>query len=527
LQQGERLLKLGAYDRAIVALRTALAADPDNALIYERLRSAAIAGKYPDAAVDLSASLVELYARRGDMGAANTRLDELLALAPDDARGARLATLLGRDKVAPTQQTTWGDRLRSLLGIAVLLGAAYALSNNRARISLRVVLWGLGMQAVFALIILRTDLGHGLFDGARVAIEKVLSYTDAGASFLFGNLYGGIAATATSGPVMYTDGVSGDPKALGFVFAFHVLPTIIFFGALMSVLYHLGVIQLVVRGIAKVMQRAMGTSGAESLSAAGNIFVGQTEAPLLVRPYLRDMTRSELMAVMCGGFATVAGGVLAAYVRFGIDAGHLLAASVMSAPASLLVAKVIYPETEVSKTASGSPASFEKTTANVIDAATSGASDGMRLAVNVGAMVLAFIALIALVDGILGGVSGGNVSLRVLFGWIFYPLSWCMGVHTQDLLAFGNLLGTKLAVNEFVAYIELGNLHTTFTARSFTIATYALCGFANFSSIGIQIGGISGLAPERRGDLARIGLKAMLGGAIASWITACVAGILL
>ena len=328
----------------------------------------------------------------------------------------------------------------------------------------------------------------------------------------------------------YIDGMSGDPRGLGYIFAFHVLPTIIFFGALMSVLYHLNIVQTVVRGVAWVMQKTMGTSGAESLSAAGNIFVGQTEAPLLIKPYVPEMTRSELMAVMCGGFATVAGGVLAAYVRFGISAGHLISASVMSAPAALVVAKILYPEKEVAKTADGAQAEFEKGTTNVIDAAATGAADGLKLALNVAAMLLAFIALIALLNGILGWVGGWfglSLSIKTIFGWMFYPLSWCMGVDNQDLLSFGNLLGTKIAINEFVAYVELGALHHQMTPRSFTIATYALCGFANFSSIGIQIGGISAIAPGRRMDLAKIGLKAMIGGAIASWITACIAGILL
>jgi CNT family concentrative nucleoside transporter len=329
---------------------------------------------------------------------------------------------------------------------------------------------------------------------------------------------------------MFTDGTSGDLAGLGLVFAFHVLPTIIFFGALMSVLYHLNVVQVVVRGIAWVMQRAMKTSGAESLSVAGNIFVGQTEAPLLIKPYVGDMTMSELMAVMCGGFATIAGGVLAAYVRFGIDAGHLLAASVMSAPAALVCAKLLWPETETPKTAGGAVQRIEKTTANLIDAAATGAADGLRLAANVAAMLIAFIALIALLNGALGAVGSlldADLSLRSIFGVVFYPLSWCMGVSPQDLTAFGNLLGTKIAINEFVAYVELGAEKATMTPRSFTIATYALCGFANFSSIGIQIGGISAIAPTRRTDLARLGLKAMIGGAAASWLTACVAGILL
>jgi len=275
----------------------------------------------------------------------------------------------------------------------------------------------------------------------------------------------------------------------------------------------------------------MGTSGSESLSAAANIFVGQTEAPLVIKPYIHGMTMSELMAVMVGGFATVAGGVLAAYARFGIDPGHLLAASVMSAPAALVIAKIMYPETALSKTQGGAVQTPKPETSNILDAAAAGATDGLKLALNVAAMLIAFIALIAMADWILASagqlIGFDNLSLSKLFGWLFYPLSWCMGVAEADLMTFGELLGTKIAINEFVAFVELGHAQATMSPRSTIIATYALCGFANFSSIGIQIGGISGIAPERRSDLAIIGLKAMAGGAMASWITACIAGLLL
>ena len=314
------------------------------------------------------------------------------------------------------------------------------------------------------------------------------------------------------------------------IFAFHVLPTIIFFGALMSVLYHLGLVQKIVRSIAFVMTKTMKTSGAESLSIAGNIFVGQTESPLLIKPYVGKMTVSELSAVMVGGFATIAGGVLASYVRFGIDAKHLIAASVMSAPAALVIAKILYPEIGTPETAGGTVGDPEKQTANVVDAAAAGATDGLQLAFNVAAMLLAFMALVELANWLLGFTSLIGLpalSLRQIFGWIFYPISFCMGVDMKDLIDFGNLLGTKIAINEFVAYVDLGNLRATMSERSFLIGTYALCGFANFSSIGIQIGGISSVAPERRSDLARIGFKAMLGGAFASWLTACIAGFLI
>lgn len=292
--------------------------------------------------------------------------------------------------------------------------------------------------------------------------------------------------------------------------------------------------------MAWIMAKTMGTSGAESLSAAGNIFVGQTEAPLLIRPYVSEMTRSELMAIMVGGFATIAGGVMAAYVRFGVDAGHLMAASVMSAPAALVVAKIIFPEVEESKTRGFVKLDAEKKTANIIDAAASGASDGLRLAVNVGAMLMAFIALIAMINFFLGKIDdivnfitfhhtdfAWDLSLRKIFGILFAPIAFVMGVDLKDVFQFGNLLGTKISINELVAYVELTSLKGVISERSFIIGTYALCGFANFSSIAIQIGGIGSIAPNRKSDLAKIGIKAMLGGAIASWLTATIAGILL
>ncbi|HRB12871.1 MAG TPA: nucleoside transporter C-terminal domain-containing protein [Vicinamibacteria bacterium] len=415
------------------------------------------------------------------------------------------------------------DRLRGVIGIAAILGIAVLMSNNRRKINLRLIAWGLGLQIAFAMLILWTPPGRWLFDGARIAVAKLLSFTDYGAGFIFGNLYNGVAPVGGQGPLSLIDAGSGDLVGIGIIFAFHILPTIIFFGSLMSVLYHFGVMQTVVRGIAWVMTRTLGTSGAESLSAASNIFVGQTEAPLVVKPYVNEMTMSELTAIMTGGFATVAGGVMAAYVRFGVDAGHLLAASVMAAPAGLMLAKIIYPETEVPRTQGGAVQDPERTTANVIDAAASGAGDGMKLAINVAAMLMAFIALIALVNSALG-LAG--LSLATIFGYVFYPLSWAMGVDSRDLLAFGNLIGTKLSLNEFVAYVELGHIKNTLSPRTVVIATYALCGFANFSSIGIQIGGISGIAPDRRSDLARVGLKAMIAGALATALTGTIAGIL-
>lgn len=465
-------------------------------------------------------------------GLANTRLDELIAIDPTHPRIPELearSRRTGGPRVS--EDSSLFARLRGIFGMVVLLGIAFALSNNRRAVSWRVVGWGMGLQLIFALIILKSGPGRAVFEAAKVAIEKVLSFTDEGAGFIFGNLYRGTGEIGAEGPLSLVDGSTGDIVAVGTIFVMHVLPTIIFFGALMSVLFHLGVIQRFVHGVAWVMRRTMGTSGSESLSAAGNIFVGQTEAPLVVKPYLDKMTRSELMAVMCGGFATVAGGVLAAYARFGLDPGHLLSASVMSAPAALVVAKILYPEEEESETAGGAVHDPERLTSNVIDAAATGATDGLKLAANVGAMLVAFIGLIAMLNWIIavgGSLFGApDLALKDIFGAVFYPLSWCMGVDSQDLVNFGNLLGIKVSINEFVAFVELGALKGQMTERSFVIGTYALTGFANFSSIGIQIGGISAIAPSRRRDLAALGLKAMIGGAIASWLTACIAGVLI
>ncbi|MFQ5750463.1 MAG: NupC/NupG family nucleoside CNT transporter [bacterium] len=427
------------------------------------------------------------------------------------------------------------ERLISVGGCFVLLGIAWLLSNNKRQINYRVVLWGLLLQLIFAVIILKTTPGQALFFYAKAAITKLLSFTDAGASFLFGSLYRGdpdiVKAIGGSGPYQIMDPGSGQFVNIGIIFAIHVLPTIIFFASLMSILYHLGIMQKVVNAVAWVMAKFMGTSGAESLSVASNIFVGQTEAPLVIRPFISGMTMSELMAVMTGGFATIAGGVMAAYVRFGANAGHLMAASVMSAPAAFVMAKIIFPETGEPETKGNIKIPIEKTTTNVVDAAASGAADGLKLALNVGAMLMAFIALIAMIDfGLfkMGGLFGlADLSLKKILGYLFAPLALVMGVETGDALNFGYLLGTKISINEFVAFVQLGQWKDILSPRSFTIATYALCGFANFSSIAIQIGGIGGIAPDRKHDLAKIGLKAMIAGALASWLTATIAGILI
>ena len=384
--------------------------------------------------------------------------------------------------------------------------------------------------------------GKTAFKFLSAKVDTFLRLTDLGSAFLFGNLI--------------------DPKyydTFGFQFAFSVLPTIIFFAAFLSILYHLGVMQVIVGGMAKFMRWTMGTSGAETLSCSANVFVGQTESPLLIKPFLNGMTTSELATVMIGGFATIAGGVLAGYIRMGIDPGHLIAASVMSAPAALVIGKIMFPETEHSETAGDIEIPRTKTSINLLDAATAGVTDGLKLAVNVGAMLLAFIALIGLVDLILnfmdglidgrllGGAylaygEGGGFSpvsgeysgifpgsLKTFFGFILRPLAWSMGVAWHEADKVGNLLGIKIALNEFVAYAQLGS-HVNvgdLSERSLIISTYALCGFANFSSIGIQIGGISAIAPGRRSDLAKVGLKAMFGGALASWMTATIAGVLI
>jgi len=400
-----------------------------------------------------------------------------------------------------------------LLGIVVLLGIAVAMSNNRKKINLRIVGWGLGLQLTFALFILKTPIGKPVFGFLDKAISKLISFSDAGGDFLFTSFVPDV----------------GFHTAL-INFAFRALPTIIFFSALMSVMYHLGIIQFVVRWIAKAMQKTMGTSGSETLSVSANIFVGQTEAPLMIRPFIGKMTQSELMAVMVGGFATVAGGVLAIYVKWLTDipgiAGHLLAASVMSAPAALVIAKIIYPETEISETMGDIKIDIEKTSSNAMEALGNGATDGLKLAANVAAMLVAFISIVAMVNYLLGFA---NTSIDQLLGLIFQPLAWTMGVPWEESAMMGTLMGKKIAFTELIAYGDLKVIMASgqISERTAIIASYALCGFANFGSIGIQLGGIGGMAPERKKDLAKLVTKAMVGGALASWLTATVAGILI
>ena len=404
------------------------------------------------------------------------------------------------------------ERLIGIAGILVLLCIALAMSNNRKAISWQLVAWGLGIQILFAIIILKTPLGVPFFGAIDIGIKNLLSFSDAGSDFLFKS---------------FRYGVVEDPLMN---FAFRILPTLIFFSSLIAVLYHLGIMQFVVKWIARVMQKSMGTSGSETLCVSGNIFVGQTEAPLLVRPFILKMTKSELMAVMVGGFATVAGGVMAMYVSIlgnipGI-AGHLLAASIMSAPAALVIAKIIYPETEASDTFGDLKIALDKKDDNIMEALSRGATNGMKLAANVAAMLVAFVAIIAMVNAILGLI---DLSLQQILGWIFSPLAWVMGVPWNEAGIIGSLMGEKLVLTELIAFGDLSELMTTnsISDRSAIIASYALCGFANFASVGIQLGGIGGIAPERRKDLAKLGLKAMFGGALASWLTATIAGMLI
>ncbi|MDD9879351.1 MAG: NupC/NupG family nucleoside CNT transporter [Candidatus Marinimicrobia bacterium] len=400
-----------------------------------------------------------------------------------------------------------------LLGVVVLLGIAVAMSNNRKQINIRIVAWGLGLQLLFALFILKTSIGKPLFEFLDKAISKLISFSDAGGDFLFTSFVPDVG--------FHTALVN---------FAFRALPTIIFFSALMSVLYHLGIIQFVVKWIAKAMQKTMGTSGSETLSVSANIFVGQTEAPLMVRPFISKMTHSELMAVMVGGFATVAGGVLAIYVKWLTDipgiAGHLLAASVMSAPAALVIAKIIYPETEDSETMGDLKIEVERTSSNTMEALGNGASDGLKLAANVAAMLVAFISIVAMVNYLLGFA---GTSIDQILGLIFQPLAWTMGVPWEESALLGTLMGKKIAFTELIAYGDLKEIMASgqISERTAIIASYALCGFANFGSIGIQLGGIGAMAPERKKDLAALVSKAMIGGALASWLTATVAGILI
>lgn len=393
-----------------------------------------------------------------------------------------------------------------ILGIIILLGICWSLSENRKAQNIRLIATGLLLQFVCALLVLKTNIGRQFFSGVNDVVVKLLSFSDAGAQMLFGENF------------------------REHFFAFSVLSTIIFVSSLTTVLFYLGIIQRVVKFLAWVMVKVMDTSGSESLAAAANIFVGQTEAPLVIRPYIETMTRSELTALMVGGMATIAGGVMAAFVSFGIDAGHLLAASIMSAPAALVCAKIIFPETEKSVTKGSVNITFEKPGVNVIDAACNGAGEGLKLALNVAAMLIAFVALTEMLNALLGLfplVNEQPLTFNRVLGWIFAPIAYVIGIDRADIFVVGSLLGKKMMINEFVAYLDLKDLKGVISEKSFIISTYALCGFANFSSIAIQIGGIGGMVPSRRKDIAELGIKAMIGGTVAALMTGAIAGLLI
>jgi CNT family concentrative nucleoside transporter len=408
------------------------------------------------------------------------------------------------------------------LGLVVFIGLAWVLSLDRKRFPWRTVVTGLMLQLTFGFLILKTSPGQAFFEFFNRAVTRFIGFAEMGTGMVFGPL--------ASRPALE----QGFGAENGFIFAVVVLGTIILVSAVSSFLYHYGILQLVVRGVAWVMQRVMRTSGSESLSAAANIFMGQTEAPLVIKPYLPRMTRSEILAMMTGGMATIAGGVLAVYVKFGVTAGDLLTASVMNAPASLLIAKIMLPESERSETAGGAKADVPRTTVNGIDALCVGASDGLKLALNVCAMLIAFVAVVHLVNFLIAAPqewfgATAPVTLQTLLGWVNAPFAWLMGVPGKDCALVGQVLGERIVLSEFVGYLSLTGetVKPHLDERSFTIAAYAICGFANFASIAIQIGGIGSLAPERRGDLAKLGVRAMIGGLLACYLTATVAGMLL
>ncbi len=409
--------------------------------------------------------------------------------------------------------------LQPLFGAAVILTLAYAASANRRAIRWTTVLWGLGLQIVFAVLVLKTTAGQRVFATLGDGINKLLGFAGVGAAMVFGPL----GSAGIWGRAM-TNVFGAEGAQYAVIFAFQVLPTIIFIASLFAILFYFGVMQVVVRMFAFLMHRVMHASGAESLNVAASIFMGQTEAPLTIRPYLPEMTQSELMTVMTSGMAHISGGIMAAYILFGIEAKHLLTAVIMTAPGTIMMAKILVPETEVPKTLGTVRIEVERTDVNVIDAAGRGTSEGLQLALNVAAMLISFMALVALVDALLGLA---HLSMEQIFGWVFAPVAWAMGVPWRDAPAIGHLLGTRMALNEFVAYSMLGPMKGSIDPKSFTIATFALCGFANFSSIGIQIGGIGALAPNRRHDLARLGLRAMFAGTLANFMTATIAGFLL
>ena len=412
-------------------------------------------------------------------------------------------------------------RMISLLGILAFLGLAWALSTNRRNVPWRVVAWGMGLQLIIALLVFQTQLGQGVFEAANVAIAKLNEFANQGSKLVFGPLAQRESMEAVFGP------------GNGVLFVIAIPATIIFISALSSLLYHWRVLPWIVTGIAWVMRRTLRTSGSETLASAANVFMGQTEAPLLVKPYLAGMTRSELMALMVGGMATIAGGVAAAYASLGINAGHLLTASLLSAPGTLVIAKLMFPESEKSATANEACELPRSSAANSIDALCPGAADGMRLSINVIAMLIGFIAMVYLVNALLAWLlswTDWSVTIQEIVGWLNVPFAYLMGVPAEECLRVGTVLGERVVLNEFVGFFTLTQMtggENALSERTVSIVTYALCGFANFASVAIQIGGISTLVPERRTDLAKLGLRAMLGGLLACYLTASVAGLLM
>jgi CNT family concentrative nucleoside transporter len=404
-------------------------------------------------------------------------------------------------------------RMTGLLGIAGILALAWILSRHRKKIQLRVLLWGLGLQFAFSVVVLRTGFGR-IFEALSQAVAAMFGYTEAGSAFVFGDTLG-----RSSG-------------SLGTIFAFQVLPIIIFTASFFPILYYLGIMQRVVKLFAIGMQRVMGASGAESLNVAASIFMGQTEAPLTIRPFLDGMTESELFTVMTSGMAHVSGAMMAAYVMLGhVEIRHLLTAVIMTAPATIMLAKMLEPEVGAPETAGKVEIQVEKTAVNLIDAAAQGAADGLHLVLNIAAMLIAFLAVIAMLNGGFGKAHEWlpwfPESMQQLLGWIFAPVAWLLGVPWRDCASIGQLLGERLVTNELIAFIDLGKIKAQLDPHSFTIATYALCGFANFSSIAIQLGGIGALAPSRKHDLARMGMRAVLAGTMANFMSACIAGMLI
>lgn len=404
-----------------------------------------------------------------------------------------------------------------LLGMATILGLAYLFSTNRRAIRMKTVAWGLALQVAFAFVVLDTNIGREVFAVIGAAVTKLLDYSYYGSTFVFGDL-------------------GAKNSKLGLLFAFQVLPTIIFIAAIFAVLYYYGIMPFIVKQAAKLMTRLMAASGAESLNIAASIFMGQTEAPLTIRPFLPEVTRSELMCIMTSGMAHVSGGIMAAYIAFGVDAKHLITAVIMTAPGTLLLSKMLVPETEVPVTAGRVEMAKLEKDPNALGALSRGTIDGLYLALNVAAMLISFIAVIYLCDGILGGVHNWLAhigmphfpsSLEQIFGWVLSPVAWLIGVPWHDSGKIGGLLGTRMVLNELIAYGRLGPMKAVLDPRSFTIATYALCGFANFSSIGIQIGGIGALAPNKKDELARLGIRAMLAGTAANLMSAAIVGIML